>query len=173
MGTQSKRGNLLDERENASDQARLVFVFHLIGWDCGASFLDQSQSEVKQNQSNPESRSIPIENCSYLLFESTKARFSFKDETKRKQKQNFGLQQQNFTETSHEIFLFPFFSLDGSNKLMDASVESKKREERELHKLDIMAHRRLRDATAAAAVECQQHIEDCDKNIKFLKDTVG
>nr|XP_058969420.1 trichohyalin-like [Pocillopora verrucosa] len=61
---------------------------------------------------------------------------------------------------------------DGSSKLMDASVESKKKEERELHKLDIMAHRRLRDATAAAAVECQQHIEDCDKNIKFLKDTI-
>ena len=173
MGTQSKRGNLLDERENASDQAEIGFCFPFDWLRLWCEFLDQSQSEVKQNQSNPESRSIPIENCSYLLFESTKARFSFKDETKRKQKQNFGLQQQNFTETSHEIFFSLFFSLDGSSKLMDASVESKKKEERELHKLDIMAHRRLRDATAAAAVECQQHIEDCDKNIKFLKDTVG
>ena len=29
---------------------RLVFVLHLIGWENGASDLDQSQSEVKQNQ---------------------------------------------------------------------------------------------------------------------------
>ena len=29
---------------------RLVLVLHLIGWDDGASDLDQSQSEVKQNQ---------------------------------------------------------------------------------------------------------------------------
>ena len=30
-------------RENAGDQV-------VIGWECGASFMDQSQSEVKQNQ---------------------------------------------------------------------------------------------------------------------------
>ena len=29
---------------------RLVLVLYLIGWDDGASDLDQSQSEVKQNQ---------------------------------------------------------------------------------------------------------------------------
>ena len=40
-------------RENACDQvARLVLVLHLIGWAGGASFLNQSQSVVKQNQSN-------------------------------------------------------------------------------------------------------------------------
>lgn len=61
---------------------------------------------------------------------------------------------------------------DGSSKLMDASVESKRKEEHELHTLDIVAHRRLRDATAAAAIECKQHIEDCDKNLKFLKNTI-
>ena len=27
-----------------------LFVLRLIGWDVGASFLDQSQSELKQNQ---------------------------------------------------------------------------------------------------------------------------
>ena len=30
-------------RENAGDQV-------VIGWECGTSFMDQSQSEVKQNQ---------------------------------------------------------------------------------------------------------------------------
>ena len=34
---------LLKARENAGDQV-------VIGWECGASFMDQSQSEVKQNQ---------------------------------------------------------------------------------------------------------------------------
>ena len=38
---------------NASDQVRLPLVLHLIGWEGGVGFLDQSQSEVKQNQSNP------------------------------------------------------------------------------------------------------------------------
>ena len=52
---------------------------------------------------------------------------------------------------------------------MEASIESKRKEERELHEQDIVAHRRLRDATAAAAVECKQHIENCEENLKFLK----
>ena len=30
-------------------------VLHLIGWDGGASFVDQSRNKVNQNQSNPES----------------------------------------------------------------------------------------------------------------------
>ena len=34
---------LLKARENAGDQV-------VIGWECGARFMDQSQSEVKQNQ---------------------------------------------------------------------------------------------------------------------------
>lgn len=37
---------------------------HLIGLDGGASFLDQSLREVKQNQSRPGS----IENCSIVLY---------------------------------------------------------------------------------------------------------
>ena len=44
---------MIKARENASDQ--VVIGLHLIGWDCDASFLDQSHNEVKQNQSNPAS----------------------------------------------------------------------------------------------------------------------
>ena len=33
--------------------SRLVLVKHLIGWEGGTSFLDQSESEVKQNHCNP------------------------------------------------------------------------------------------------------------------------
>ena len=40
-------------RENASDQGAIGFSLHLIGWEGGASFLDQSNSTVKQNQFNP------------------------------------------------------------------------------------------------------------------------
>ena len=36
----------------------LVLVLHLIGWKSGARFLDQSQSEIKQNQINPSLNSI-------------------------------------------------------------------------------------------------------------------
>lgn len=63
--------------------------------------------------------------------------------------------------------------LDGSSKLMDVSIESKKKEEQDLHQLDIVAHRRLRDAIAAAAVECKQHVENCDDNLKYLKKQVS
>jgi len=55
---------------------------------------------------------------------------------------------------------------------MEASIESKRKEEQDLNEQDIVAHRRLRDATAAAAVECKQHIENCDENLKFLKKQV-
>ena len=55
---------------------------------------------------------------------------------------------------------------------MEASIESKRKEEHDLNEQDIVAHRRLRDAIAAAAVECKQHIENCDENLKFLKKQV-
>ena len=55
---------------------------------------------------------------------------------------------------------------------MEASIESKRKEEQDLNEQDIVAHRRLRDAIAAAAVECKQHIENCDENLKFLKQQV-
>ena len=35
-------------------KSRLVLVVRLIGWEDGVSFLDQSQSEVTQNQNIPE-----------------------------------------------------------------------------------------------------------------------
>ena len=43
MKTQGEITKLLKARENAGDQV-------VIGWECGASFMNQSQSEVKQNQ---------------------------------------------------------------------------------------------------------------------------
>ena len=49
-----KKNKLLKGRENAGDQ---VLVLQLIGWDGGASFLNQLKSEFKQNQSNPGSLS--------------------------------------------------------------------------------------------------------------------
>ena len=64
------------------------------------------------------------------------------------------------------------WSLDGSSKLLEASIESKRKEEKDLHEQDIMAHRRLRDATAAAAVECKQHVENCQENLTYLKKQV-
>ena len=38
---------LLEARENAGDQTRLFLVLHLIGWEDGASIVDQSQYKVK------------------------------------------------------------------------------------------------------------------------------
>ena len=47
MRTQIKTCQLLNARENVGIQV-------LIGWEDGVSFLDQSQSEVTQNQNIPE-----------------------------------------------------------------------------------------------------------------------
>ena len=40
-------------RENAGGQVALVLIFHLIGLESGANFVDQSQSKVKQKQCSP------------------------------------------------------------------------------------------------------------------------
>ena len=40
-------------RENAADQVVIAFRVHLIGRESGASFLDQSQTGIKQIQSIP------------------------------------------------------------------------------------------------------------------------
>ena len=45
----------LKRRKMQVTKVRLVLVLHLIGWDGGASFVDQSRNKVNQNQSNPES----------------------------------------------------------------------------------------------------------------------
>ena len=47
-------------------KSRLVLGLHLIGREGGARFLDQSQSEVKQNQCNP-GFGHSIENCSITI----------------------------------------------------------------------------------------------------------
>ena len=41
---------------------QLFLVLHLIGWEGGASFLDQSHGKIKENQSNPDYFRHPIEN---------------------------------------------------------------------------------------------------------------
>ena len=43
----------------------LVLALHLIGWDGGASILDQSQSEVKKYQTIQDHFYYSIKNCSY------------------------------------------------------------------------------------------------------------
>ena len=48
-----KHPNTLKRGKRWAAELWLVFILHLIGWESGASFLDQSQGEVKQNQSNP------------------------------------------------------------------------------------------------------------------------
>ena len=42
--------NWRQARENRASEAGLVLVLLLIGWQSGASFANQSQSTVKQNQ---------------------------------------------------------------------------------------------------------------------------
>ena len=41
-------------RENACEQITIAFGLLLIGWESGASFVNQSQSKVKQNKSKHE-----------------------------------------------------------------------------------------------------------------------
>ena len=48
----AKQANYLKRGKTRMTKSWLVLVLHLIGWEVDASFLDQSQSEVKQNQSN-------------------------------------------------------------------------------------------------------------------------
>ena len=43
--TGAKRG------KTRANEARFVFVLHLIGWESGANFINQSQSVVMQNLS--------------------------------------------------------------------------------------------------------------------------
>ena len=58
MGTQNKKKNELPKtRENAGKRGQPSrdwrLVLYLIGGEIGASFLNQSQGKVKQNQNNP------------------------------------------------------------------------------------------------------------------------
>ena len=45
-----KTTKLPKAQEMRANKSWLLLVLHLIGWESGASFLDQSQSELKQNQ---------------------------------------------------------------------------------------------------------------------------
>lgn len=47
-----KQANFLRRRKTRVNKSWLVLVLHVIGWQSGASFLDQSQDEVKQKRSN-------------------------------------------------------------------------------------------------------------------------
>ena len=49
-----KTGNFQKREKTRVSKSRLVLVSHLIGLGNGARFLDQSQSEIKQSQSNTE-----------------------------------------------------------------------------------------------------------------------
>ena len=53
-----KQANWLERGKTRETKARLGWVSNLIGWEFGASFLDQSRSEVKQNRSCNRSFSI-------------------------------------------------------------------------------------------------------------------
>lgn len=59
MKTQNKNNQTAKSAEKRGRPIRGL-VSHLIGWESGASFLDQSQNEVKQKQSNVWSLSILI-----------------------------------------------------------------------------------------------------------------
>ena len=48
-----KQATCLKGGKTRQTKLGFVLVLHLIGWAGGESFLDQSQSEIKQIQSNP------------------------------------------------------------------------------------------------------------------------
>ena len=52
MRTQSKTTKLPKARERAGNQVVIGLNFHLIGWESGACFLDQSPSEKQKNASS-------------------------------------------------------------------------------------------------------------------------
>ena len=59
------RPNILKRGKTRASKSCLVLVLHLIGWESGVRFLDQSQSEVKQNHSNPGKLSTLSWKCLY------------------------------------------------------------------------------------------------------------
>ena len=53
MRTQCDTNQTAQSTEKRKWPSRDCLVLHLIGWESGVSFLDQSQREVKQHQFNP------------------------------------------------------------------------------------------------------------------------
>ena len=50
---EAKQEHCLKRGKTQATRSWLVLVLHLIGWESGASFLNQSQSEIRKNLSNP------------------------------------------------------------------------------------------------------------------------
>ena len=50
---EAKQENCLKRGKTQATRSWLVLVLHLIGWESDASFLNQSQSEIRKNWSNP------------------------------------------------------------------------------------------------------------------------
>lgn len=65
MKTQGKKTNDQKRGKTQATKSRLGIGWRLIGWEHGgASFLDQSETDLKQNQRNPGSESRnSIEKC--------------------------------------------------------------------------------------------------------------
>ena len=68
--------SLLEARETrVSNKSQLVFVVHLIGWEDGASFVDQSRCVVKQNHCDS---GLLFENrLLFLIYCRTRSLFSY------------------------------------------------------------------------------------------------
>ena len=72
----SNRPNCLKRGKTRATKSWLVLVYHVIAWENDASFLDQSQSEVKQKQCSARLHSTLIrklldpnvQNCSVLTL---------------------------------------------------------------------------------------------------------
>ena len=62
MRSQVKTSKLTKARDNAGDYVAIGDHWNLIGSENGASFLDQSQTKVKQTQTNSELLSISNQN---------------------------------------------------------------------------------------------------------------
>ena len=65
--TQRKTSKPPKARENAGNQVVIGVICYLIGWDSGASFLDQSQSNVINTKAIPDYLQRSTENC-YLYY---------------------------------------------------------------------------------------------------------
>lgn len=71
MKTQGKKTNDQKRGKTQATKSRLGIVWRLIGWEHGgASFLDQSETDLKQNQRIPDYFRNSIEKC--FVYEQIK-----------------------------------------------------------------------------------------------------
>ena len=66
MSTQRKTGKPSKTRENAGDRVTIGFRLRLIGYEDGASFLNQSRTELMQIKTISDYFRHSIENCFIL-----------------------------------------------------------------------------------------------------------